>query len=176
MAELGELVPTARTIQQFKNQRKYLNPQANVTAGYLMQWGPVTFKVYPLNIHEYDHHTEADWAPKEIAGAAIYREWVGENDETLHFRGRIFPYHKIGGMPEIQVLEAKRRNGLADQMIRGDGVVLGWYVCERLSREHTYLSAEGIGQQVSFEAQFARVPGPGDPNLYLANLNSVLTG
>lgn len=125
----------------------------------LFMWGLIQFEVIPLNIHEYEHDTETDWAHKEIAGAAIYREWVGENDERLAIRGKLFPY-RIGGISEIEDLEAQRRGGIPNLMMRGDGAYMGWYVCERLVRAHTYLSSEGIGQQIVFDAIFARVPVP----------------
>ena len=128
----------------------------------LYQWGLLQFQIFPLNVHELDHETSTDWAHKEIAGAAIYREWVGENDEQLYLRGRLFPY-RIGGMAEIEMFEATRRGGYANMMMRGDGTVLGWFVCEKLVRSHTFLGAEGVGQQVAFEAIFARVPVPGNP-------------
>jgi phage protein U len=125
----------------------------------LYQWGPVQFKVFPLNLHEIDHETATDWAKKEIVGAAIYREWVGENDETLYIRGRIFPY-RIGGMSALEAFEAMRRGGIANMMIRGDGAVLGWFVCEKLVRNHTSLSSQGVGQMIAFEAVLTRVPVP----------------
>ena len=58
----------------------------------LYSWGPLPFEVYPLNVHEVQQVTATDWARKEIAGAAIYREWVGENDEEVHLRGRVYPH------------------------------------------------------------------------------------
>lgn len=125
----------------------------------LYQWGQIRFEVYPLNIHEVDHDTETDWAHKEIAGAAIYREWVGENDERLFMRGHVYPY-RIGGLHSIETFEEQRRGGVANMLVRGDGTIMGWFVCEKLVRAHTFLSAEGIGQQVAFEAAFARVPIP----------------
>lgn len=57
----------------------------------LYNWGVITFEVWPFNVHSVQHSTATDWARKEIAGAAIYREWVGELDEEIHFRGRVFP-------------------------------------------------------------------------------------
>lgn len=128
----------------------------NVT---LLSWGPLQFQVHPLNIHELDHSTGTDWARKEIAGAAIYREWVGENDDEIFLRGNLFPY-RIGGLANLEALEAMRRAGVAGMMVRGDGAVLGWFVCEKLVRRHTSLSAEGIGQQLAFEGIFVRVPTP----------------
>ena len=127
----------------------------------LYMWGPLQFQIWPLNVHEFDHETDTDWAQKEIAGAAIYREWVGENDESLYFRGKLFPY-RVGGHAEIEIFEAFRRAGLAQVLLRGGNpsTVLGWYVCEKLVRANTFLSAEGLGQQVAFETQLVRVPTP----------------
>ena len=58
----------------------------------LFQWGPIQFQVYPLNVGQLSHATAADWAKKEIAGAAMYREWVGENDESITMKGKVFPH------------------------------------------------------------------------------------
>lgn len=135
------------------------------SGAYLMQWGNILFSVQPLNYHEMDHETATDWAHKEIAGAAIYREWVGENDEVIHLRGKLFPY-RIGGMAQIEVFDSYRRNGMANLLIRGDGETLGWFVCEKLVRTHTYISFEGVGQQIAFEAMMARVPVPAADNYF----------
>lgn len=132
----------------------------------LYSWGPLQFRVWPLNIHEFDHETDTDWAQKEIAGSAIFREWVGENDENLYFRGKVFPY-RVGGMAEMEIMEATRRKGIAQSMIRGNrntATHLGWYVIEKLVRAHKHLSAEGVGQVIEFEAIFTRVPVPDDPS------------
>jgi phage protein U len=58
----------------------------------MFQWGPIQFQVFPMNVDNYAHHTGADWAKKEIAGAAMYREWVGESDETITLKGKVFPH------------------------------------------------------------------------------------
>jgi phage protein U len=137
----------------------------------LYKWGTIEFQVILLNVHEVDHETETDWAKKEIAGAPIFREWVGENDEVLMMRGHVFPY-RIGGMKELEHFEAMRRAGVPNLMVRGDGAVIGWFVCERLSRSHTFLSTEGVGQQTAFEAAFARVP-PIEPATQFTNIFSV---
>jgi phage protein U len=126
---------------------------------YLMQWGNIQFMVQPLNYHEMEHETATDWAHKEIAGAAIYREWVGENDETIYMRGKLFPY-RIGGLAQIELLDSYRRQGMANLLMRGDGRTMGWFVCEKLVRSHTNISFEGIGQQIEFNAVMVRVPVP----------------
>lgn len=133
----------------------------------LWQWGPVQFELYPLNIHELDHNTATEWARKEVAGAAIYREWVGENDEQIDFRGRVFPEFfegqgKPSGLSHLDQMDRMRRLGQAHMLMRGDGTNFGWYVIEKLARGHTFIDARGIGRQIAFEASFQRVPVPSD--------------
>lgn len=132
--------------------------------------------MWPVNVHEMDHLTDTDWARKEVLGAAIYREWVGENDEEVTFRGKVFPY-RLGGMNELELLDAYRRAGRAETLLRGTNPVdnLGWYVLERLARSHRYLGADGIGQQINFEGTFARVPVP-DPAEYYPQLYRLVQG
>jgi phage tail protein len=151
-----------RSLRNFP-QTGLRNQTSDPSNSVLYTWGPLQFTVIPFNVHEFDHETDTDWAQKEIAGAAIYREWVGENDETIYLRGKLFPY-RIGGMKEIEIFEANRRAGLAQLLLRGGnpGTKLGWYVCEKLVRSNTFLSGEGLGQQIAFEAAMARVPTPSE--------------
>ena len=164
----------------------------------LFQWGPIQFQVYPLNINQMSHATAADWAKKEIAGAAIYREWVGENEETITLKGKVFPhffarashqrgikesglgfgsgrdpvsglltehrggYPSAGGLYHLDIIDNMRRLGQAQILMRGDGWHYGWYVIESLSRGHSLIALDGVGQMIEFEAMFQRVPIPND--------------
>jgi phage protein U len=108
--------------------------------------------------------TATDWARKEISGAAIYREWTGENDEELHIRGRVFPY-RVGGLTELEVLETWWREGAAQMMVRGDGYVLGWYVAERLVRGHSFQAWMESGRSsISRRCSHACRPHPAPMN------------
>lgn len=143
----------------------------------LFEWGPIQFQVFPLNAHEMDHLTQTDWSRKEIAGAAIHREWVGEGDEEIHLRGRLFPqfmriHRQPSGLNEINLLDAYRRLGEAHALIRGDGWKFGWFVIERLTRGHVALDDTGIGKQINFEATFQRVPTP-DPTGYYRSVHDI---
>ena len=155
----------------------------------LYQWGPIQFQVYPLNVNEVDHSTMTEWARKEIAGAAVYREWVGESEEQINLRGKVFPHffkrrstsaapglNETSGLGHLDVMDNMRRLGQAHTLVRGDGWHLGWYVIERLTRGHSFLSANGIGQQVQFEAIFQRVPVPLDNRVYFPWLWGSLRG
>jgi phage protein U len=139
----------------------------------LYSWGPLQFTVWPLNIHQAQHQTASDWAKKEIVGAAIYREWVGEGDEQISVRGRLFPY-RIGGLRNLEALETMRREGITALLVRGDGAILGWYICEKLARQHSFLGPEGVGKQLDFEALFTRAPAPDPSEQYPVLWRSVL--
>jgi phage protein U len=151
----------------------------------LATWGAITFEIWPLNIHEVDHNTSTDWARKEIIGAPIYREWVGENDEEIHYKGRMTPvffarWGKNTGMSAMEAMEQLRLAGHADVLMRGDGYKLGWFVIDRLVRQHTNLSGiqryAGVGQIINFDVAFQRVPVPGDPTGYYNSLTAVVPG
>ncbi len=147
----------------------------------LYQFGLVQWQVWPFNVSEITHTTITDWARKEIAGAPIFREWVGEGDEEITMRGRVFPRYfslnpkpanRLGnGMDHLDVLDEMRRYGQVHVLQRGDGVNLGWFAIERLSRGHQFLGPDGIGQQIDFEATFQRMPHP-DPSTYYASIRS----
>lgn len=124
-----------------------------------MTWGPLQFAVQPLNYNEVDHTTEAEFARKDVAGAPPPREWVGEGDEEIYLRGKVFPM-RIGGLNELEVMDAMRKDASAHAMVRGDGRRLGWFVLERMVRSHRFVAANGVGQQIDFEAIFVRIPTP----------------
>ena len=164
----------------------------------LFQWGPIQFQVYPFNVNQMSHATGADWAKKEIAGAAMYREWVGENDEAITLKGKVFPHFfarherkrgithgtlsnaasrdpvsglltenaggfpSAGGLIHLDVLDNMRRLGQSHILMRGDGWHYGWFVIETLSRGHSLIAMDGVGQMIEFEALFQRVPIPND--------------
>lgn len=150
----------------------------------LYQFGLVQFTVYPFNVSEVEHTTGTDWARKEIAGASIYREWVGEAEEEITLKGKVFPhfffrhssrsgqarsrFEGFGGLGWLDLLDNTRRLGQAHLLQRGDGIKLGWFVIDKLSRGHQHLGADGIGQQIDFQATFQRVPVP-DPTFYYSS-------
>lgn len=126
----------------------------------LMQWGTLQFTVMPLNIHEWEEESRGDFAKKEVLGATPPYEFTGDDGEELTLRGRYYP-HKVGGLKEYDDLKSLKAQGLAQQLMRGDGTVMGWYQCHVIHQQHTFLRRDGIGQVVTFEAMFHRAGIPG---------------
>ena len=71
----------------------------------LFQIGLLQVEVVPFNFDEYDVTTGADFAAKEIVGGPKPREFTGEADTELAFRGRLFP-RVLGGLDALDLCEA----------------------------------------------------------------------
>lgn len=140
----------------------------------LFSWGPVLFQVAPLNVHEYDHITNTEFARKLIMGRGVSREFVGEGDEEIVFNGMIFP-KRIGGVANLAQLDAIRFAGLAQPLIRGSspGEMLGWFGCQHLERRHSSLSVDGMGKVIAWQGFFARMDQP-SASSYVWNLTKAL--
>lgn len=147
----------------------------------LYQWGLIQFRIWPLSLTGVQHNTATDWSRKDIAGAAVYREWVGENDEEITFTGATFPHfyrrqvdargnNRDTGVGTLEVLDNMRRLGQAHALTRGDGWHHGWFVIEQLQRGHQWIHIDGVGQQLTFQAKMQRVPIPTDPFAYFPAL------
>lgn len=142
----------------------------------LFQFGAVQFKVWPLNVHAYDHITGSEYARKMVMNSIPQREWVGESDHEIILNGMVFERRIPGGVASLEYLEAARFGGIAQTLIRGNslsgGTALGWFVCEHLERKHTSIGGDGIGKVIAWQAHFSRADQP-DPANYFYSLNKI---
>jgi phage protein U len=116
----------------------------------LYQLGIVTFEVTPVNVDGVKRETGHDFAPKAIVGARKPREKMGEADDRILLTGTLWP-HKFGGIGTLDDLRDMARGGDPQKLVRGDLVVMGWYVLERMVETHDYLDAAGLGRKIGFE-------------------------
>lgn len=133
----------------------------------LMQLGPVSFKVAPVNIDSYDHGHEATFAEKPVIGARMPFEYVGEGRESWTIKGRLFP-KRFGGQSGLQALMAARASGQPQYLMRGDGALMGWVVILSVTERSRYLSADGVGQEIEVDISVARSDPPGAAGFYAA--------
>ena len=126
----------------------------------LMQVGPLQFDVAPMNVHEVKHDAATEFAKKEVVGRRKIYEAVGEGDEKLVLKGKLFPF-KIGGLGALQLLHNLRQSACAQYVVRGDGVAFGWYVLTKIDTTSNHLSVDGIGQEVEVQTTLERTDSPG---------------
>ena len=125
----------------------------------LAQLRSVQFEVWPLNAHQTSRDAAADYAAKPTLGRLPSREFVGEGDEKVTISGRVFP-KKFGGLDGLQALDALRRSGVAQLLMRGDGQVMGWFVIETVRERADRLAADGVGRVIEFDVGLARADVP----------------
>jgi len=132
----------------------------------LAQLGTVSFEVWPVNMHETDRDAAADHVAKDVLGTLRPREFVGEGDDQITIRGRLFP-ETFGGSTDD--LHTMRVSGTAQIHVRGDGRSFGWWVIDRVKERSTYLDAKGRGKVIEFEVSITRAAPPSAES-YLSSL------
>jgi hypothetical protein len=136
----------------------------------LLMVGPVMFEVQPFNMDAHTHSHESTFAEKPVVGARSPLEWVGEGQETWTVRGKVFP-HRFGGMGSLALLYQARAAGLPQYMMRGDGILMGWVVIERVNEQSSHLDAGGVGRMIEFDIALRRCTAPSAGSYF-----SVLSG
>lgn len=121
--------------------------------------GPIDFEVAPFNTHEVERSHAADFANKDLLGRRRGHEFVGDGDETLSFSCKLFP-HKLGGLNQLQILDALRASGSPQMLMRGDGSPLGWFVITRVRERSTYLDRKGVGRMIDVDIELMRDDPP----------------
>ena len=139
----------------------------------LMQYGPVTFEVWPLNPTDYTHQTAAGWVEKPVLGRRPTLEFVGDNSESHTINCTLFP-EKFGGLSSLSALAAIRESGMPHFLMRGDGTPLGWFSLMQVRERSRYLDSKGVGQVIEVELQMTRADAPGAEG-YMSSLLSLMS-
>ena len=135
----------------------------------LWQIGLLQFQVAPMNVEGVEYETGADFAAKDIVGAAKPREFTGEADTELSFSGKLFP-HRLGGLDELDLAESMSKSGDPQMVVRGDGRVFGWYFIEKLKQKHETLNTLGIGREISYDIKMIKSPNAASAQSMLATI------
>ena len=137
----------------------------------LLNIGPLQFEIDPLNAHAIDRSASAEFARKDVIGRRQVYEHTGEGADKYTIRGRLFPL-RLGGLGVLALAHTIREKGSAQMAIRGDGLVLGWFVITDIEEGHTYLSADGVGQLIEVTVEMERTDAPSQQQ-YFSDLMSM---
>jgi phage protein U len=121
-----------------------------------------------FNIDRVARETTHDYAEKPVVGAMPPLEDVGLGPENLTVSGRLLPT-KLGGLGTLELLRSAQRGGAPQFVIRGDGTVLGFYVVQAVSDEHSFLDCDGVGQVVDIAVKMRKAAAP-SPADFFSNL------
>lgn len=125
----------------------------------LYQLGVLSVKVQPFNVNKVQSDRSTDYVAKPVLGAEPPMEYVGEGANTWRLSGDLFP-KVIGGLNELQLLQAMRESGRPQFLLRGDGTPMGWVVIEKVSTREQHLAADGVGQKITVDIEVRRAGRP----------------
>lgn len=125
--------------------------------------GSVALEIAPLNATGMSSDGEYPFAEHQVLGAAPVYDAMGEGSRTRTFKGVTFPEHDgfTGGDTAIETLEQARRSGSPQHLMRGDGLVFGWFLISSLSQTHESFAYNGRPHQVTFEVKLTQCDAPG---------------
>lgn len=138
----------------------------------LMLIGAVAVEVWPFNATETSRDTGGDYVEKPVMGRRPPLEFVGEASETINVTARLFPA-KLGGLGNLAMLDAMRRSGIPQYVMRGDGFPLGWMAVVSVSERSSHLDVNGVGQVIDVDINLKRSDTP-SPASFFAAITGVL--
>ncbi len=125
----------------------------------LYQLGVLSIKVHPFNVSRVSSDRMTDYVAKPVLGREPPMEYVGEGANSWRLTGDLFP-KVIGGLNELQLLQAMRTSGRPQFLLRGDGTPMGWVAIEKVSTLEQYLSTDGVGQKITVDIEVRRAGRP----------------
>lgn len=134
--------------------------------------GPLTFEIAPVNAHEINRATEANYVAKPVVGRRPPLEFTGDGPEEITVSAKLFP-QKFGGLSSLAMLDRMRQSGMPHVFVRGDGMPLGWFCVDRVREQSSYLDARGVGKVIEVEIALKRADPPGAAG-YMSALLSLL--
>ena len=126
----------------------------------LFQIGPLTLDTLPFAAESFSRNAGADLAVKPVMGGLQPREFMGVADESITISGQLLPT-RLGGMTELELAYSLSTSGTKVPLMRGDGRMLGWYVIEKVSEQHSDLTRFGVGFVVRYTLNLTKVSTDG---------------
>jgi len=126
----------------------------------LFHIGPLAVDTMPFTAESYSREGGAELAAKAVMGGLQPREVTGEADETITISGQLLPT-RIGGMSELDLAFSLSTSATKVPLMRGDGRMLGWYVIEKVSEQHSDLTRHGVGFVVRYTLNLVKVDTDG---------------
>lgn len=126
----------------------------------LFQIGPLTLDTIPFSAESFSRSAGADLAVKPVMGGLQPREMMGEADESITISGQLLPT-RLGGLTELELAYSLSTSGTKVPLMRGDGRMLGWYVIEKVSEQHSDLTRFGVGFKVRYTLTLTKVDTDG---------------
>lgn len=121
----------------------------------MMQLGSYQFSINTAAYQSLQRSTDYRWAQQETYGALPTLQHTGPGTESITLQGVIFGEFK-GGTGQPEALRRLAAQGLPQQMVSGEGDVMGLWVIEKVTETQSIFAVAGLPRQQEFSLQLKR--------------------
>lgn len=121
----------------------------------MMQLGSFQFSVSTAAYQELSRSTEYRWADQETFGTLPVSQYTGIGKDSISLRGVVLPEYR-GGYGQVDTLRELAATGQPQQLITGEGVLLGRWCIEKIDETQGTFAAKGLPRRVDFTVQLKR--------------------
>ncbi|MDQ0301346.1 phage tail protein [Ancylobacter polymorphus] len=128
----------------------------------LYSLGPVELRLAPLNPTRTQNSARYPFAEHDVLGAPPAYEDMGDGERKFSLSCITFPNDDLfaGGLTSIAALEVARSSAVPQLFLRGDGLLLGFYLIEGLRETGETLDWVGVPGAVELEIDLLRSDAP----------------
>lgn len=136
--------------------------QKESTPHTLATLGPIVFALSKRTFEELTRQNEYRWAKLERLGRRPARQWIGEGDDQITFRGTVYPLldvagnGRVVGIWKIEEMRQVASQGTPLDFIDGMGNVYGRFCIEAIREIQTHLLDNGAPRKQEFDMSIAR--------------------
>ncbi len=121
----------------------------------LLAWGPFRFEAGATSFEELRHRVAARWKPHEIIGRAPAGQFLGEDAETIHLKGTVYPrYTGDQSASQIRDMQDAARKGDVNILLSGSGEVFGSFYLKTAGRDESFHEGAGQPQKLVYDLEF----------------------
>lgn len=121
----------------------------------MMQLGSYQFSINTAAYQSLQRSTEYRWAQQETYGVLPTLQHTGPGAESITLQGVIFGEFK-GGTGQPEALRRLAAQGLPQQMVSGEGDIMGLWVIEKVTETQSTFAVAGLPRQQEFSLQLKR--------------------
>jgi len=122
----------------------------------LMALGPFRFSIDTAAHDELARSRAWKWASQEVVGAYPALQFTGPEAETINLKGTTYPGFKVAGLLMIEAMAVMAAQGKPFLLVSGYGLVLGFWVIERIDQNEFNQNFIGIPRKIEFNIVLKR--------------------
>jgi len=130
----------------------------------LMGWGPYLFEASATSYEQLTHSAGGRWKDHELFGRAPAGQFLGPDKEPINLKGTVYSDY-VGVNPAQQLLDMQSaaKRGEVYELISGFGECFGEFRLQKMTRDESFIGANGAALKIGFNAEFMSYAGPNGP-------------